>query len=75
MGKAGQGTAGRLVARSRSPPDSSSHGVAVPTNQEGAMLLEEALHGAAARAPVQPQHQGAVLGIALGLHEPVDVQP
>lgn len=44
------------------------------TNQEGAMLLEEALHGAAARAPVQPQHEGAALGIALGLHEPVEVQ-
>lgn len=73
MGKAGQDTAGWLVPRSQSSPESLSHRIAVTTNQEGAMLLEEALHGAAARAPVQPQHQGAVLGIALGLHEPVDV--
>lgn len=74
MGKAGQDTAGWLVPHSRSSPEFLSHGIAVTTNQEGAMLLEEALHGAAARAPVQPQHEGAALGIALGLHEPVEVQ-
>lgn len=54
MGKAGQDTAGWLVPHSQSSPESSSHRTAVTTNQEGAMLLEEALHRAAARAPVQP---------------------
>lgn len=54
MGKAGQDTAEWLMPHSQSSPESSSHRIAVTTNQEGAMLLEEALHGAAAGTPVQP---------------------
>lgn len=44
------------------------------TNLEGAVLLQESLHGAAARAAIQPQHQGAALRVALGLHKPTDAQ-
>lgn len=54
---------GRAGAPPPQPPSTS-------TDQEGAVLLQEALHGAAAGAAVQPQHHGAAAGVALRLHEP-----
>lgn len=44
----------------------------VVTYGEGAMLCQQARHGAAARSPVQPQHQRAALRVALSLCKPAD---